>query len=103
MTTAKRCQGCQTKRDRCLTYIGHKNKPFHQLFRDRFCPCAECIVKPTCQDPKYSQLSYAGYRPTPHKCKRMYEGVTEYWEYLSEKGIRESRIRRKRRNKARQK
>ena len=94
MTRPKLCQGCQTHMERCYSYIGHKNKPFHRLFRDRFCPCTTCIVKATCQDPKYSQLSYAGTR-SKHKCKDMYEGVKSYWEYVSENNIRQTTIKRK--------
>jgi len=98
MTRPKICQGCQTRLDRCYSYIGYKNKAFHKLFRERFCPCATCIVKATCQDPKFSLLSYSGQRQA-HKCKKMFDSVTEYRKYLIDNGIRETRMKRKKKGK----
>lgn len=100
---AKLCQGCQTSLERCRSYIGHQHKAFHQIFRERFCPCTKCIVKATCTDPKYSMMTYAGVRTSPHKCKPFFDAIREYQKYMADNNIRETRLKRKRINKAQQK
>jgi hypothetical protein len=91
----KRCEGCNSYKIRCISYIGGISKaPFHQLFRDRFCPCATCLVKPACRDPKYQQMGFAG-RRRKHKCQKFYEAIQEFWIYTAEHNLRITKIKRR--------
>jgi hypothetical protein len=99
--TPKLCLGCNSYTRYCnVFYLGNKYRPHRRIFRERFCPCTTCIVKPTCQDPKVIYLSLFGRRPK-HKCKKMWDALSEFKEYIKVKGLRETRMKRKRRKKAR--
>lgn len=97
MKTPKACIGCNSYQSRCISYIGgNGNKPFHSVFRNRFCPCATCIVKVTCQDPKYEQLQMPHIRNV-HQCQKFYESVCDFWEYKGKNGLNHTVLKRKKR------
>ena len=92
---AKRCRGCQSSMQqsgmnyyKCFGYVGFKiGIKGHKLFRDKFCPCADCVVKGMCTDPKLQQIGYSTdpYEEWDHKCKLLMKHITEFREYIKEK------------------
>lgn len=95
MTTPKLCEGCQSYRRNCLIYhIGKHNNPYHKTFREKFCPCVKCIVKPICTDNKVEIIHFIGFK-TNDKCKKMRKSIDEFASYLNERGMRQTTLKRK--------
>jgi hypothetical protein len=97
MTIAKKCIGCQSNKrvnnisyNQCKGYIRSNlliNPELHTIFRDKFCPCTECLVKATCTHPKMLKFNYI--ISSDHKCISFNKQILDFKEYVyKEKGIR---------------
>lgn len=94
MTIAKKCIGCQSNKQQgtvlyssCQLSLGiFRDYKLHAIFRNNYCPCVLCIVKPTCTDPKVSRFGYAlSPSKVHHKCMLYKERIKEFRDYIYEK------------------
>jgi hypothetical protein len=91
------CKGCKSYKEMCRIYLG-KSYEYRRIFRERFCPCTTCIVKPMCDD-KITLLHYQWER-VKHKCNKLNNARNEFFDYLKERDMKPTiKVRRKRRKK----
>ena len=95
MNPCKGCNSYENKRHYCKLYIKETFSLLYHIFRDKFCPCKECLVKPSCRDPKINYYSITIGNSTA-RCKELKEAVKSYYLYLEEKNIRKTSLKRKR-------
>lgn len=94
MGIAKKCIGCQSNKKRrgvnyytCHIYIGSfGNHKRHTIFRNKFCPCIECLVKATCTDPKVVSVESLD-RDLIHKCELFKKQIVDFRSSIRKYGI----------------
>jgi len=87
---AKNCIGCNTNKklfgvsySKCKRNIGTTRHELYTIFRDKYCPCTNCLVKATCRDPKINMIGYAIVTATQnydHKCSIYRDKVLQFRE-----------------------
>jgi len=100
MTIAEKCIGCHTNNrqfgvlySKCKRNIGTTRHELYTIFRNKYCPCTNCLVKATCTDPKVSMIGYAIITTTQnfndHKCGIYRDKVLQFRESytLNHKGL----------------
>jgi hypothetical protein len=97
MTTPKACRGCNSFSYYCNSYIGSTEAVHRKIYREKFCPCKDCIVKMTCTDPKLSLIQYWTKEKKAGKCKMFNQSIVEYKDYIDRNKITVTRIKRKKR------
>jgi hypothetical protein len=86
MTIAKECIGCHSNTKQygityniCKGYIGTSVHKLYVIFRDKYCPCTNCLVKVICSDPKLIMVGYMiTHNFNEHKCHIYRDKVLEF-------------------------
>lgn len=94
--TPSRCRGCQSYSNECKAIIGFEGFKFRRIFRERYCPCTLCVVKPICRD-KIIHILHNSWADPLDKCPDLKTKVTDFKDYLKKNNIRKTILKRKKR------
>lgn len=93
----KECIGCHSyiSTINCELLSPSEEKYFFHIFMNMFCPCKECIVKPTCSEKiRPLRLVYYSHKKR-YACPKIEPAINSFTSYLDGNMIRKTVIKRK--------